>query len=408
MRIRFAVVLLAAALGCKSKRSEPASTTGSGSDVPAGVALDATTASTVVELPEVSGAGYDHADAKPDLSVTTSAVLLDGTPVATIVNGAGSPAETGGGTRAEIEPLVHALASRTPPSRFTLALDRTLTYRGLFQVMSSVGATKLYNFALLATHAGETVAVPLELPAPAEAPSAPVPRKIEKVEPSKATVSSETSLSAEGVKGKIIAAYVPTVRDCLLGTRTDVAQREEIEIGFTIDDTGHTTDVTVTGTSVKGSECLIGVVKKWMFPIPKDNELVPTPMTAKVIFDANYVAVPNSTPAAPAAPTTPPLGMTVTVTSHDVSVWSTSGLEGTSRAPLATVPLGPEAAADVARTLADVVKRRPTRGDADKIITLRVDSTVTLQVIADLLGAVRRGDDGNELFPRVQLAAGTQ
>lgn len=410
MRIRPAVVLLVAALGCKSKRTEPASGSGNASPLDAALA----TAPVALELPEVAGPGYDHADDKADIRVSTADVLLDGKPVATIVDGAATPAETGGGTRAEIEPLVRALANRPAPARFTLALDRRLTYRALFQVAASVASTNVRSLALLATHAGETVAVPIEIPstAPDSAQAAPVARQVDAVAIGLATVTPETSLAGDAVKSKVSRAYLAPIRNCLAaaGPRTDVGPREKIALGFTIDDTGHAIDVSADGTSAAASACLVDVVKKWIFPVPKEADLTPTEVSAKVVVDATYEPEPGAaSPTAP--PTARPLGMTITVTSVDISLWSTSGLEGTSRAPLVRVPTGPAALADVARSLADLIKRRfagASRSDDDTSITIMVDSTVSLQTVAELIGAVRRGADGSALFPRVYLAPGVQ
>jgi biopolymer transport protein ExbD len=103
------------------------------------------------------------------------------------------------------------------------------------------------------------------------------------------------------------------------------------------------------------------------------------------------------------------LGMTVSVTPANAIVWSISGQEGTLQAPKNTLPIGTTTAAGIRRMLAEIVGRRfasGTRADEDKAILLQFDGATSMQVVAELMGAVRATADGTKLFPNVRLSAG--
>jgi hypothetical protein len=99
--------------------------------------------------------------------------------------------------------------------------------------------------------------------------------------------------------------------------------------------------------------------------------------------------------------------MVVTVTANDVSVWSISGLEGTLAAPRKRVATGAAAGRDVSAALEDIVKRRWSRGAprsaANREIIVIADASVSMQALAEILGAVRASSSGAELFPAVVL-----
>jgi hypothetical protein len=110
---------------------------------------------------------------------------------------------------------------------------------------------------------------------------------------------------------------------------------------------------------------------------------------------------PKRPPTMPDAPDED-VGLLVSISGPEVVLWSTSGLEGTLRAPKLRVPLAPaaERTAALRKALADIVARRGKKGSTLIVISGR---DVTVQTLVELFAAVRAGDDGTELFPDALL-----
>jgi biopolymer transport protein ExbD len=101
------------------------------------------------------------------------------------------------------------------------------------------------------------------------------------------------------------------------------------------------------------------------------------------------------------------VGMTVTITKGQLTVWSISGQEGTLKAP--KLQVARDHLADVQTALAEIVKRRwhgGTRADADRAIVVMADGATPMQSLAEILAALRATADGTELFPVIDLATG--
>ena len=244
MRAVVAAVLVVAACKGKTAGKTPPPATGSGS-----AQADAAPAVEPLQLPEVSGQGYDKASAAAELTVTTTAFVVDGKPVASIVDGGAVLSDLG--KDMQVQPVVHALAAHKPSERFTIAADKRVSYRALLQAVATARDLKATRWAVLAQRGAETVAVPFELH-DARVDAAPdVPKQLGAIDVAEATVSPETSLSDAAVKAKIANTYVAQLKTCLMkAARPDAPAHERVELGFTIDDTGHTTDTSAHGTAI--------------------------------------------------------------------------------------------------------------------------------------------------------------
>ncbi|MCB9558917.1 MAG: AgmX/PglI C-terminal domain-containing protein [Kofleriaceae bacterium] len=111
----------------------------------------------------------------------------------------------------------------------------------------------------------------------------------------------------------------------------------------------------------------------------------------------------------PAEPDRAPLRLVLSLHAHRAELWSLSGREGTLQAPLVDLERDPDGAwlARVRTALADVVRRRfsggATRDAADRQLLVVADADVPAGDQVATLAAVRRGDDGAELFPDLLL-----
>ncbi|MCB9570525.1 MAG: AgmX/PglI C-terminal domain-containing protein [Kofleriaceae bacterium] len=111
----------------------------------------------------------------------------------------------------------------------------------------------------------------------------------------------------------------------------------------------------------------------------------------------------------PAYPDRAPLRLVLSLHPRRAELWSLSGLEGTLQAPLVELERDPDGAwlARVRTALADVVRRRfsggASRDAADRQLLVVADADVPAGDQVATLAAVRRGDDGAELFPDLLL-----
>jgi biopolymer transport protein ExbD len=84
-------------------------------------------------------------------------------------------------------------------------------------------------------------------------------------------------------------------------------------------------------------------------------------------------------------------------------VFSTSGIEGTIRSPKLTT--GGVSSAEIARVQAALADIHTRHTDERRIIVM-ADATVNMQLVTELLAAVRATPDGGKLFTDVMLSAG--
>ncbi len=97
----------------------------------------------------------------------------------------------------------------------------------------------------------------------------------------------------------------------------------------------------------------------------------------------------------------------VAITKDKLMLWSLSGKEGTLQKPKLVVAL--DRASDVQQALAEIVARRwpsGTRGADEHHLLLMADGALPMQALADVMVAVRTGNDGKELFNDLWLSSG--
>lgn len=104
-----------------------------------------------------------------------------------------------------------------------------------------------------------------------------------------------------------------------------------------------------------------------------------------------------------------PVKLVVTMTSRDIVVWSFSGVEGTLTQPkLSVARTDPSAMSNVNATLAEIIRRRwpGQRPETTREIVVMAERATPMQLVAEVLGAVRALPDGTALFPDILLSTG--
>jgi biopolymer transport protein ExbD len=99
----------------------------------------------------------------------------------------------------------------------------------------------------------------------------------------------------------------------------------------------------------------------------------------------------------------------VAVTKDKLIVWSLSGQEGTLKKPKLAV--AGDRTGEVQQALAEIVARRwpdGTRAADEHHLVLMADGTMPMQMLADLMVAVRSSNDGKELFNDLWLSTGLE
>ena len=117
------------------------------------------------------------------------------------------------------------------------------------------------------------------------------------------------------------------------------------------------------------------------------------------------LAVPDKKADDPSVPTSgeAPVGMAVALTSTEMIVWSTSGLEGTLPQPLATVPH--DQLGELEKTLAGVAERRwagRDRSADDQQIILMFDGAIPAKTVVAVMAAARKS------FPQLLWSRGIE
>lgn len=440
----FLIASWLAVAGCGKDKSGTAASSGSATGSAGSSESIATPAPPLVALPQVAGHGYDRDPPTPRVVATPAAIFVDGKQVLALENGAvpGTPRER------TINAVVNGLSAPSREPRMVIAVDKGLPYRLLVDLLLTLRSQGVRSFGVLAQAGSATVMLPLDLPDASRVPSTDVgrhpdlQRQIDEVrgagravevksgvsvEVREASVSPESSLGGQIVKTKISAAYLAGIKRCVAkSTARDATPGGAIELTFAITETGRGEKATVVGAPPGAADCIAAQTASWIFPKPKSGDIEGTPATAKVTLDvahheaddkADSPAIPGSadteavsvqTMSSPdPGPDAAPLRMVVSITTSDVTVWSISGLEGTLPEPRVRVPVGPEATRKVSAVLEDIVKRRyGDKQERDQSIMLMADAVVTMQSVAEMLGAVRASAAGVELFPNVMLSTG--
>jgi hypothetical protein len=325
-----------------------------------------------IPVPQVAGNGFvPFVDGDLAVIVTTTGIVADGQPIASITDGKIDPAALEGGALGvnirRLGVFVGAKLEGKPDPRVALLLDPATPYRVLISTIFSIKQIKVRRFELVAHAGGKQVAAPITLPNKA---------------PSSGFGTLYGLTTGERRPGSDLGAQIDAVKE-------------------------------------RGQRVGTGSARK-----TRDRELPPKPTeTAVQITEADAAAIAdkltmepadNTAPGAPVMQPVPderdlPIGLYVSVMKTEIVVWSISRLEGTLKDPRARIQRGPKAAAELSAVLADIVQKRwatKPRAAATKSIVLQADGDVTAQVVAELIGAMRAGADGRELFPDVMLSSG--
>ena len=118
-------------------------------------------------LPTVTGPGIENVEeGGPMIVVTTSGIVVDGRSIASISNGAVDPADLEGGALGVKIARLAAYFQNLPnrDKRVLIAMDKTLPYRLLYQILYSVKTTGAPSFGVIGTKDGSEVMLPLTLP----------------------------------------------------------------------------------------------------------------------------------------------------------------------------------------------------------------------------------------------------
>lgn len=388
-----------------------------------------------IQLPQIMGSAPPlDTFSGPTLTATPTAIVIDDKQVLALTNGEVDPAEKKPGTLVdEITRLPSALGAAPPGATLRLAVDRSLSYKLLVEIMASAKQKEAgwTSFALVATSGASKVGLPLTIPSkapPQAAAVAPLPPERSPIDArlEHVGVAPKSSVPPDALTHKIQSAYLAGIRRCYKQALTkDPSLRGKVTLTFTVNRTGRTTESTAKGFDASVDSCIAGQMKSWVFAIPKDEAGEP----AEVSFQLSLqlVADTNTPPPAPsdiddqlsaaARPTLPPedigLGLIVSVTKDDIVLWSSSGLEGTLAQPrLRVTRSDPAAMTKLGDQLRDITHRRwqgKQRPQDSHSIILQADPATTIQTIAELIAAVRASPDGKEpLFPDIQLAVGFQ
>lgn len=416
-----------------------------------------------VDVPEVKDVGTPIAFAPRGMTVITtpSGVVIDGRSIAPITNGEfDATALEGGALGLKLARLTNftqawvaeSKTKGTPADEAGLLLDRTLTYRVLIQLMYSIKSAGVKRFAIAAQSNGELIALPIVLPdkkpasatgrspgrdldaqidalkekEPIEKPG--VPEK-SRIAIKRKSVTPALSLTVDAIARKIQAAYLRGIERC-----AKAKKQETVTLGFTITEQGRATKPKVSGTSPSAIDCMAGLISGWRFPMPKTAAGEPAEAVAELVLaiaaadDDEPVSTVSATALqgrddsdAQMSPRKPgkDLGeivasidvprMVVSMTDTQLTVWSINALEGTLQHPKLAVPLGPTAIRAVQKELEDIVRRRwqgKSRPVGSREILLMPHSTSSMQLVAELMFAVRQTRERLELFPDIQLSSG--
>lgn len=384
------------------------------------------------ELPKLARTGtIDAPSAAPVITATPQGITLNGTPVIALRDGKIDPADLEGGANGrkitKLTAQLSMLSAGAPPSTLALALDPRVSYELLHSILFSAKQKEAgwKHFALLVTTGGRTRALPLTLPDKLARPRDDVFMEVPDEQPPVGGRHDHTtaarvhvlqhSTGAEQVRAKIQSAYLAQIKRCYRDElRKDPVRRGKLTLTVRVSSTGSTKRSTAVGLA---SACVQELMQRWRFPIPKDVDGEPTPAS----FEVTLQLVPDEgttepSPTAPPVehppqpPTEPPLRLVVTATAKELRLWSISGLEGTLSQPKLTIPRGDAVAmTKLGDALRELVQRRwagTQRPEDSRDILLMAPGETPMQVIAELIAAVRETADGQTLFPDVLLSTG--
>lgn len=414
MQMRWPVLLLVLATAACDGGKKPTA----GSAAPSTVAK--------LDLPKVTRSpALVAATGAVRVNATRSAIEIDGKTIVDLQAGAvKASAKENGAAGMNIVALGSALATLGKDTPLVVAMDRSLPYRLLVEILFTAKQS-FTRFELAATDGTSEVVIPITLPAKALSRGdfvRPVPEP-DRGPPTKVTnpevkVGAKTTLTPDIVLGKVQSVYLTAIKRCYqYALKRDPAATGKVTLSFTVNKAGRISNGRSMGFDTEVDECIDNLMTGWTFPIPKngDGEPVDAPLQVSLLLVADPPTTPPGEPAATATllvdPDKAPLGLVVSINEKQIILWSISGFEGTLLQPRRTLPTGdPTSIAKLHEALAEIVKRRwggKERLPETHSIILQADNATTLQTIAELLVAMRTtGDGATKLFPDVALSVG--
>ena len=366
-------------------------------------------------LPQVPGRGLEPArDGGPLVVIAKTAIVVEGESIVAVANGHVDPSEKEGGRLGmKIEKLSRFLAAVPRADALQIAADPQTPYRLFTEVLFSAKQAPAHwkRFEILAQDGARTVHIPIALP---ETPAVTVSprdagfdlaRQIEQRARGSLTVTI-----TDGPDGPVIAArkaietkYLPGIKRCFDGAGGKVT------VAVRVAANGRVTGADARGFDAGIDRCIEQLATSWRVPSHDED----------FTFTASLqLAIDASAPPPARAPTTPidtrpleppdqqPLQLVVSVTPHELAVWSISGLEGTLASPKLRVAIDdPEALAKLAAAVAEIAERRwrgTSRDAASRQVVLMADNAIPMQRVVEIMAAVRPA------FPDLLLSTGLQ
>jgi biopolymer transport protein ExbD len=379
----------------------------------AGSAATTTSAATLtpgVELSEVALSGFDTADnVEPTVSITLSSLTVSGKLVVSLQDGVVPPEELEGGALGMTIEKLGAIAGKLDTSkRIVIAIDKRIPYRTMIATLYTLKQAKHNQFGLLARAGAHVVLAPITLPDKRDAtassggkhPGGGLDAQINEVK----------NANPQSILHVIQTKYVAGIKRCYKDhLKRDPSAKGKLALTFTVDGAGKTKQAKATGIALTLESCVKKQMVSWRFAASADPDGETFAMNVMLIPDGEPAPQTPTTPTAAPLPTpaAPPLQLIVSVTKTDAILWSISGLEGTLQTPKLAVKLAEKSAlTDLTRALAEIVARRfASAGERDdRGIIIQADNSAPMQMIAELIGAVRATPDAKELFPDVQFA----
>lgn len=387
--------------------SSPSPTPQAKVDPAKGSAATTTSAATLTpgaELPEVALSGFDAADnAQPTVSSTLSGITVDGKLVAALQDGVVKGEELEGGALGLTITKLAAVADQLDRSkRIMLGFDKRIPYRTLIATLFTLQKSGHTQFGLLARAGAHVVMAPITLPEKPEPTSGPSSRTRGTDLASQLELAKNGN-TTESILRKIQSAYLSGIKGCYKqALERDPAITGKLALTLTVDATGKTKRGRASGIAPALDACVTGLMEYWRFGAAKDPK--GQTFTIVLVLQPDHEPVPEGSIAK-----RPALKLIVSLSKTDVRLWSFSRLEGTLDHPrFAAELLEKSALADLNRTLAEIVAQRFTteRQPEDRAIVLMADAATSMQMIADVIAALRATPDAKELFPDIQLAIG--
>ena len=382
-----------------------------------------------IELPQLDRGGVPPPTPAPLLVGSRAELTLDGVQVVALHDGeVAAEDKQGGAFGISVRRLGAKLTlPHGPTDALALALDRSLTYNLLLEVLYSAKQPYPHwdHFALLARSGDHRVAIPLVLPTVATEAAAnltagggnggPIDHGST---PDAGTVhfTMASSTGADVIRDKTASVYLAGLKRCYKQLlRSKPTARGTLRIGFTVAKDGRVADPAVHGIDPALETCVLAELNRYRFPIQRDaaGSASESAFSLDLEMTADAGDRPDTATVAPVAPAPDPHAdpkLFVAMTATYIVVWSRSGLEGTIEQPLVKIAKSaPTAMTQLGQALAGVVQRRwgsVARPADSRQIIFMANPTEPLQSVASALAAIRATADGKELFPDILLSSG--